>query len=128
MKKQSQEAIFIKFLRASYKTYYHRSKKDACFVCGSEEKLELHHNKPLVSIVQAYLKRHNIKNPTNDSKLREDILQECNEDILGEQNLITLCKMHHTNVHSIFGKKYNIKVADKVQSYLLRQKDKLKNG
>lgn len=106
---------------------YHKSKTKECFVCARQESLELHHNIPLSEVVKEYLKENNIKNPTNDTVLRDNILEACKHNIFGKENLITLCKTHHKNLHNIFGKTYTIKVSEKVKKYLMKQKEKLKN-
>ena len=122
----SKEKLFVKFIRAKAKTSYHKHKKEECFVCGKRSELELHHNIPLAEVVNGYLKSHNIKNPSNDLELREQILTECSYEIFGE--LITLCKMHHKAVHTLFGRTYNNKTSIKVKKYLERQKEKLTHG
>lgn len=124
----SKEKIFIKFIRAKAKTQYHKAKQDECWICGSTKDLELHHNKPLSSIVKEYLAQHKIVEPTNDKELREKILNSCSREIYGRENLVTLCRQHHKALHDIFGKSYNIKVSDKVKNYLQRQKERLQHG
>ena len=123
----NEEANFVKFIRAKAKTNYHKCKKEVCWVCGSNLNLELHHNKPLASIVKEYLKQHNLKNPSNDNYLREQIIESCSREIYGTDNLITLCRQHHKALHNLFGRAYNIKVSEKVKNYLRKQKERL-NG
>ena len=121
----SKEKLFVKYIRAKSKTTYHKSKKSECYVCGSVEKLEQHHIIPLSSIVHGYLKEHGIVNPSNDSELREEILKECTAEIFNEENLVTLCKVHHKNLHSLFGKTYPKQLAPKVSKFLTSQKEKM---
>ena len=123
----SKEKLFTKFVRAKAKTYYHVYKKDKCWVCGSTNKLELHHVYPLAEMIKDYLKDKGIKSPGNDEQLREDIFNDVGDKIFNEENLITLCRIHHTNVHRLFGKTYTGKVAEKVRIFLTKQKEKL-NG
>jgi 5-methylcytosine-specific restriction endonuclease McrA len=121
----SKEKIFTKYVRAKAKTYYHRYKTKECWVCGNDKDLELHHVYPLAQIISDYLKEKGIKKPTNDPELREQILTDCYDKIFSEENLITLCRLHHANIHRLFGKTYSGKVADKVKTFLTKQKEKL---
>jgi len=123
----SKEKQFIKYVRAKAKTRYHKLKKDKCWVCGSDKDLELHHVYPLSDLVWGYLKENNITNPENTPELRDKILEDLQEKIFGEDNLLTICKVHHKNLHRLFGRTYNSKMVQKVKKYLTKQKEKL-NG
>lgn len=121
----SKEKLFTKFVRAKAKTQYHKFKKDECWVCGSSKDLELHHVYPLAELIHDYLDEKGIINPPNDEALREQIFTDLGEKIFNEENLLTLCKLHHTNIHRLFGKTYSGKVAVKVQKFLMKQREKL---
>jgi len=121
----SKEKLFVKFIRAKAKGEYHKYKKDKCWVCGGTDKLELHHVYPLSHIIHDWLEKKGIKNPENSTELREEILNDVKDKIFNPENLLTLCKKHHTNVHSLFGKTYGAKMAEKVKKYLTKQKEKL---
>jgi len=127
MRNTSAEKLFTKFVRAKAKTQYHKYKKDECWVCGSSENLELHHVYPLSDIIHDWLREHNIKNPSNDVELREELLNDVADKVYNPTNLITLCKTHHRNVHTLFGQTYGGKMAEKVNKYLTKQKEKF-NG
>ncbi len=122
------EANFVKFVRASAKTKYHKYKKEECYICGCDKDLELHHNIPLSEVIAEYLKENSIKKPTNDESLRATILDARSNQIFGESNLITLCRKHHRALHSLFGRTYNLKTSEKVVRYVQRQKEKMING
>ena len=121
---ESKEKLFIKFIRSKAKTNYHKAKKDICFICESSDKLELHHIMPLSSIVFEYLRTKGIRNPSNDPELREEILSNCSDQIFKPENLVTLCKLHHKNLHQLFGKTYSQKLASKVSKFLNKQRSK----
>ena len=125
MRERSTEKIFTKFIRAKAKTSYHPYKKNECWVCGRKENLELHHVYPLAEIIKDYLNENNIVNPKNDEDLREQIFRDLGNKIFNEENLITLCKVHHTNIHRLFGKTYSGTVSEKVKNYLTKQKEKM---
>jgi 5-methylcytosine-specific restriction endonuclease McrA len=127
VKIESKEKLFTKYVRAKAKTEYHKFKKDRCWVCGSTKQLELHHVYPLSQLIRDYLQEKGINKPVNDPNLREQIFKDCGDKIFSEKNLITLCKIHHSNIHRLYGQTYPGKLAPKVQTYLMKQKEKF-NG
>jgi len=128
MRKASKETLFVKYVRAKAKTQYHRYKKDECWVCKSEKDLELHHVYPLSDLIWEWVVKKGIKNPTNEPHIREELFNDVGAQIFNEENLITLCKVHHTNLHRLFGKTYGVKIVEKVKNYLTKQREKLNNG
>ena len=90
-------------------------------MCGSTKNLELHHNFPLAYIVRGFIK----ENPKmSKEEVRSAILEKYYNEIAGEESVKTLCRLHHKSLHDVFGKTYNIKVAEKVKSYLKKQQEK----
>ncbi len=128
MRKASKEKDFIKYVRAKAKTQYHKYKKNECWVCKSNIMLELHHVYPLAELIWDWVERKGIINPTNEDRLREELFNDVGAQIFNEENLITLCKIHHTNLHRLFGKTYGVKIVEKVKNYLKKQREKLNNG
>lgn len=116
------EKIFVKKVRAKSKAQYYKHKQDKCFICGSSEKLELHHINPLANIVTEYLKTIE-KGDKSDAELVNDIIENC-QDIFDPDNLVTLCKTHHYYLHNLFGASYSAKTANKVKNYLIKQKER----
>ncbi len=117
------EKIFVKKVRARAKTQYHKLKQMECFVCGSSTNLELHHVIPLSVIIKEYLNQKEGGGKT-DEKLVSLILEECTE-IFMPKNCITLCKIHHSSLHNLFGMSYSRKTAEKTRTYLIKQKEKV---
>jgi len=125
----SKEKLFTKFVRAKAKTIFHKLKKDKCWVCGSDKDLELHHIIPFSTLIHEYLKENDIDEKTlaNNPELRDVILNHYKKEFFSEEYLLTLCKVHHTNLHRLFGKTYGVKLAEKTKQYLQKQKEKM-NG
>ena len=116
----------IKYIRDFIKKDY--KLRDECFICGSKEKLELHH---LLSISELFNKWC-IKNKINAiddvdyiKKLRIDFANDCEEE-LSHKHLFTLCSTHHKQLHSIYGQTYSNHLAPKIKNWLEIQK--AKNG
>ena len=116
----------IKYIRDFIKKDY--KLRDECFICGSKDKLELHH---LLSISELFNKWC-IKNKINAiddvdyiKKLRIEFANDCEEE-LSHKHLFTLCSAHHKQLHSIYGQTYSNHLAPKIKNWLEIQK--AKNG
>lgn len=118
--------IPVKYIRDYIKRDY--KLKDYCYICGSEENLELHHIYSLSECWNNWCIKNNIDNnkiSTVDeiNELRQKFQQDCQEDLANE-NLYTLCKMHHQRLHNIYGQRYGNHMAEKVKRWLDIQRDK----
>ena len=116
----------IKYIRDFIKKDY--KLRDVCFICGSKEKLELHH---LLSVSELFNKWC-LKNKINAiedvdyiKKLRVEFANDCEEE-LSHKHLFTLCSTHHKQLHSIYGQTYSNHLAPKIKNWLEIQK--AKNG
>ena len=116
----------IKYIRDFIKKDY--KLRDECFICGSKQKLELHH---LLSISELFNKWC-VKNKINTiddvdyiKKLRIQFANDCEEE-LSHKHLFTLCSTHHKQLHSIYGQTYSNHLAPKIKNWLEIQK--AKNG
>ena len=116
----------IKYIKDFIKKDYNL--RDECFICGSKDKLELHH---LLSISELFNKWC-VKNKINAiddvdyiKKLRIEFANDCGEE-LSHKHLFTLCSVHHKQLHSIYGQTYSNHLAPKIKNWLEIQK--AKNG
>ena len=116
----------IKYIRDFIKKDY--KLRDECFICGSKQKLELHH---LLSISELFNKWC-VKNKINTiddvdyiKKLRIQFANDCEKE-LSHEHLFTLCNIHHKQLHSIYGQTYSNHLAPKIKNWLEIQK--AKNG
>ena len=114
----------IKYIRDYIKKDY--KLKDRCYICGSEENLELHH---LFSVSQLF-KQWCAENKVTEidtvekiTSLREIFAVDCKES-LDHHNLYTLCKTHHQRLHNIYGQNYSNHLVPKIKNWLEIQKDK----
>lgn len=114
----------IKFIRDYIKKDY--EKDSSCYVCGAKEKLELHHLYSLSEVFNEWC----LQNKITDQQIEKDILElrktfysDC-FDKLCNKNLVTLCKQHHLNLHTIYGQRYSNHLVPKIRNWLKIQKDK----
>ena len=116
----------IKYIRDFIKKDY--KLRDECFICGSKEKLELHHLLSISELFNKWCFKNKI-NAIDDvdyiKKLRIEFAKDCEEE-LSHKHLFTLCSLHHKQLHSIYGQTYSNHLAPKIKNLLDIQK--AKNG
>jgi len=116
----------IKYIRDFIKKDY--KLRDECFICGSKEKLELHHLLSISELFNKWCFKNKI-NAIDDvdyiKKLRIEFAKDCEEE-LSHKHLFTLCSLHHKQLHSIYGQTYSNHLAPKIKNWLDIQK--AKNG
>lgn len=95
----------IKYLRDGIKAHYKRDTK--CYICSSEENIEFHHYTPLVYLWEKWGKENNIviTNAEDIMEIRHDFYDAYRHELL--EDCVTLCKIHHAKLHSIYGKTYS---------------------
>ena len=95
----------VKYLRDGIKANY--KKTDRCYICSDSDNLEYHHYTPLVYLWDTYKKENKIHiNNTDDiMNIRYDFYDRYKTELIDD--CITLCKAHHSKLHSIYGKTYS---------------------
>lgn len=114
----------IKYIRDYMKKSY--KAREACFVCGSTEKLELHHLYCVSELFEQWRLKNGVRPVTTVEEMK-DIRVRFAEDyaeFLGNDQLYTLCKTHHMDLHSIYGKSYAPSLANKVKNWLEIKREK----
>jgi len=114
----------IKYIRDYIKKDY--KIRDKCYICGSLEKLELHHLYSVSQLFEQWCIKNNVSEIDSVEKitsLREKFAVDCSEE-LSHDNLFTLCKPHHERLHNIYGQNYSNHLTSKVKNWLDIQKDK----
>ena len=100
--------------------------KDKCYICGSKEKLELHHLFSVSQLFEQWCSENKVTEINTVEKitsLREIFAVDCKES-LDHHNLYTLCKTHHQRLHNIYGQNYSNHLVPKIKNWLEIQKDK----
>lgn len=114
----------IKYIRDYIKKDY--KLKDKCYICGSKEKLELHHLFSVSQLFEQWCSENKVTEIDTVEKitsLREIFAVDCKES-LDHHNLYTLCKTHHQRLHNIYGQNYSNHLVPKIKNWLEIQKDK----
>ena len=114
----------IKMVRDYIKKDY--KSRDYCFICGNTETLDLHHLYSLSELFNTWLDKNKIRldNTVEQITALRVLFAKENEAALSADNLYTLCKKHHVQLHSIYGQRYSNNMAPKIKNWLQIQKDK----
>lgn len=120
--------IPIKYIRDFIKKEY---KYDtSCYICGSEEKLELHHIYSISELFHLWCKENKIDKIEDVEYIKEIRIKfkEDYDEYLNSTNLYTLCKNHHDLLHNLYGQVYPKSYAPRITNWIEIQKEKCKNG
>lgn len=118
----------IKYVRDYIKRFYKH--RDKCYICGSKEKLELHHLYSLSELFNTWCLKNKIRE-INTVKEIESIrirFREEHLEKLDNINLYTLCKEHHGLLHNIYSQTYSNALVPRIRRWLDIQKDKKRNN
>lgn len=116
----------IKYIRDFIKKDY--KLRDECYICGSNDNLELHHLMSVSELFNNWCEKNKIYTISSVDVIKEyrqRFAYDCKEE-LSHDNLFTLCSKHHKQLHSIYGQRYSNHLASKVKNWLNIQK--AKNG
>jgi len=114
----------IKYIRDYIKKDY--KIRDKCYICGSLEKLELHHLYSVSQLFEQWCIKNNVSEIDSVEKitsLREKFAVDCSEEF-SHKNRFTLCKPHNERLHNIYGQRNSNHLTSKVKNWLDIQKDK----
>lgn len=108
------------FIKRDYKL------RDCCYICGSTQKLELHHLYSVSELFNRWLDKQGIRSIDTEEQILEyrvSFAKDC-ADMLGHEHLYTLCDTHHKRLHSIYGQTYSNSMAPKIKNWLEIQREK----
>jgi hypothetical protein len=114
----------VKYIRDYMKSDY--KARDSCYICGSSDTLELHHLYCVSELFNAWCDKNKIRSiDTVDEilKLRVIFVEEYQQE-LHNDNLYTLCAMHHKQLHSLYGRSYSPALTNKVKNWIEIQRKK----
>lgn len=114
----------IRYIRDYIKRDY--KMRDCCYICGSTDKLELHHLYSLSELFNNWCDKNGIMSIDTEEQIleyRQIFAVEC-EEKLSADNLYTLCSAHHKRLHTIYGQRYANHLAPKIKNWLNIQKEK----
>ena len=115
----------IKYVRDFIKKDY--KLKTRCYICGSAEKLELHHLYSLSQLWEQWCKEYNFKQVENVEIIKQLRVRFAKDykEYLKSDNLYTLCKSHHLKLHTLYGQNYSNHLVPKVKKWMNLQKEKI---
>lgn len=121
-KNTGNKRIPVKHVRDKAKAAY--EKQDHCYICGSEEELELHHFHSITILLEnwARVMRYDISTDDGILAVRDEFIAEHRTELY--ELVRTLCNKHHVNLHKIFGKAPNPNSVERQANWVNIQRDK----
>ncbi len=113
----------VKYVRDGAKAAYTKHKE--CFICGSEEELQMHHYYTMTPLWERWKKRNKIVIKFADEvmRIRDTFINDHHDEIYSE--VVTLCKFHHMErLHKIYGKVPLLSTAKKQKNWCVKQRAK----
>jgi len=114
--------IPVKWVRDRAKSAY--EKQTFCYICGSENDLELHHTHSITILLELWAQKMGYDISTDEGILtvRDEFIEAHHKQIY--EDVYTLCNRHHVMLHGVYGKKPAITTADKQTRWIEKQKAK----
>lgn len=102
MAKNTNNRIPIKWVRDRAKAAY--EKQGTCYICGTDQDLELHHLHSLTILLNDWAKANGFDISTDEGILavRDQFIEEHHKQIY--EMVYTLCNHHHVALHGVYGK------------------------
>lgn len=122
-KNTGNKRIPVKHVRDKAKAAY--DKQDHCYICGTEEDLELHHFHSITILLDVWAKvnKYDISTDEGILAVRDEFIAEHRTELY---DLVrTLCNKHHVNLHKIFGKAPDPNSVQRQARWVDIQRDKL---
>lgn len=92
----------VKMVRDRAKSAY--IKAETCEICGTTEELQLHHFCSMAELWNAWCLKNKYRPNTVEEMLElRDIFIEAHKKQIYE-DVVTLCKKHHEQLHMVFGR------------------------
>lgn len=115
--------LFVKYIRDKAKKAYVKATR--CEICDSTVDLDLHHYFTVHLLVERWLKVNNITPPETEAEvlqLRDAFIADHVKELYDDT--VTLCNVHHKQLHKIYGGSPALTTALKQQNWVVIQKNK----
>lgn len=114
--------IPVKWVRDRAKAAY--DKKDHCYICNTQDELELHHTHSITLLLNAWAQQKKYDISTDDGiiAVRDEFIADYHKEIYDD--VYTLCNKHHVKLHGIYGKAPDLSSAKKQGAWIESQKAK----
>ena len=114
--------IPVKWIRDKAKSAY--TKATECCICGTTEKLELHHLGSITLLLAKWVKEKGYDISTDEGVLAiRDEFIECHRKEIYD-HVVTLCNKHHIKLHNVYGKAPALASVEKQARWIEIQKSK----
>lgn len=125
-KNTNNNRIPVKWVRDKAKAAY--DKKDHCYICGTNEDLELHHLASITILLNNWAEKNSYDISTDEGILavRDDFIELHHKEIY--EDVFTLCNHHHVKLHGVYGKAPALHSAPKQARWIEIQKAKCESG
>lgn len=102
MAKNTNKRIPVKWVRDRAKSAY--EKQTTCFICGSQQDLELHHLHSITVLLERWAQAQGYDISTDEGILavRDEFIEQHRVEIYDQ--VYTLCNRHHVQLHGVYGK------------------------
>lgn len=126
MAKNTNKRISIKWIRDKAKSAY--DKKDYCYICNTDQDLELHHTHSLTLLLERWIEETGRDFSSDESTIenRDEFIEAHYKEIY--EAVYTLCNHHHVKLHSVYGKAPPLSTARLQGEWIEKQKLKGTGG
>lgn len=123
---ESRNRLAVKWIRDKAKAAY--EKQDTCYICGTQQDLELHHVYSITRLLERWSEQKGYDVSTDDGILavRDEFIAEHHRELY--DLVYTLCNKDHVKLHGIYGKKPALGSETKQSNWIERQRLKYENG
>ncbi len=123
MAKNTNKRIPVKWIRDKAKAAY--QKQDCCYICGTDQDLELHHLHSITVLLDTWAARKGYDISTDEGilEVRDEFIAEHNVELY--DMVYTLCNPHHVALHGVYGKAPSPTSTDKQRNWIELQKAKI---
>ena len=109
----------VKYIRDRAKSQY--KKGSECYICGSKEKLDFHHYYTLTVLLNQWMLKNRLK-PEDVLEWRDTFIEQHRPELY--DHAVTLCHLHHLQLHKVYGKNPNLGTAKKQMRWVEIQRNK----
>lgn len=122
MAKNTNKRIPVKWIRDRAKAAY--EKQDHCYICGTQDDLELHHTHSITLLLEQWCTRKGYDVSTDEGILavRDEFISDHKVELYDK--VYTLCNKHHVKLHGVYGKAPPIGSEPKQERWIEAQKAK----
>jgi hypothetical protein len=88
--------------------------------------LDLHHLYSVSELFNTWCDKQGIRSVDTEEQIKElrVLFVSANTEALSNDNLYTLCKKHHTQLHNLYGQRYSNSMGLKVKNWIELQRGK----